>query len=199
MVSLQGKLWVPKKQLVPTQRALVEHIALTQAEPGCQAFEVRQSTDDPLCFDVNERFDDDEAFMIHQQRVADSPWGALTKGFPRHYKVTGQFKGADVSHMQRALVLADAAAAAERYAVSAGSSNCCLLGSCLELGKPPWLMALAVFSFIACDFVLKHCGEGGFQKLARAPNGLTSKMSRGNNVSAPTKAMNMANPVNNPK
>jgi tRNA(adenine34) deaminase len=119
MVSLQGKLWVPKKQLVPTQRALVEHIALTQAEPGCQAFEVRQSTDDPLCFDVNERFDDDEAFMIHQQRVADSPWGALTKGFPRHYKVTGQFKGADVSHMQRALVLADAAAAAGEVPVGA--------------------------------------------------------------------------------
>ena len=119
MVSLQGKLWVPKKQLVPTQRALVEHIALTQAEPGCQAFEVRQSTDDPLCFIVSERFANDEAFMAHQQRVADSSWGALTKGFPRHYKVTGQVQGTDVSHMQRALVLADAAAAAGEVPVGA--------------------------------------------------------------------------------
>jgi tRNA(adenine34) deaminase len=119
MVSLQGKLWVPKKQLVPTQRALVEHIALTQAEPGCLAFEVGQSPDDPLCFDVSERFADDEAFMAHQQRVADSAWGALTKGFPRHYKVTGQVKGTDVSHMQRALVLADASAAAGEVPVGA--------------------------------------------------------------------------------
>jgi tRNA(adenine34) deaminase len=119
MVSLQGKLWVPKKQLVPTQRALVEHIALTQAEPGCQAFEVRQSTDDPLCFIVSERFANDEAFMAHQQRVADSSWGALTKDFPRHYKVTGQVQGSDVIHMQRALVLADAAAAAGEVPVGA--------------------------------------------------------------------------------
>lgn len=111
MVSLKGKLWVPKKQLVPTQRALVEHIALTRAEVGCQAFEVLQSTADPLCFDVSERFADDEAFIAHQQRVTDSPWGALTKGFPRQYKVTGQTQGADVEYMRRALALADMAAA----------------------------------------------------------------------------------------
>jgi tRNA(adenine34) deaminase len=119
MVSLQGKLWVPKKQLVATKRVLVEHIALTQAEPGCRAFEVRQSLDDPLCFIVSERFANDEALLAHQQRVADSSWGALTKGFPRHYKVTGQVKGSDVIHMRRALVLADASAAAGEVPVGA--------------------------------------------------------------------------------
>ena len=32
-------------------------------EPGCEAFEILQSTDDPLCFEVSERFTNDEAFM----------------------------------------------------------------------------------------------------------------------------------------
>jgi len=119
MVSLQGKLWVPKRQLVPTQRALVEHIALTRAEPGCEAFEILQSKDDPLCFEVSERFTNDEAFMAHQQRVASSPWGLFSQGFLRHYRISGQSKGLDVDYMQRALTLADQAAASGEVPVGA--------------------------------------------------------------------------------
>jgi len=108
-----------KKQLLVIQRALVEHIALTRAEAGCLAFDVIQSVEDPLCFDVRERFADDKAFVTHQRRVASSAWGRLTKGLPRHYRVSGQSLGPDVEFMRKALVLADMAATAGEVPVGA--------------------------------------------------------------------------------
>lgn len=68
------------------RRHLPRHIELTRAEPGCLRFEVRP-TDDPLVWQVEERFIDPPAFAQHQQRVAASTWGRATAGIERRYTV----------------------------------------------------------------------------------------------------------------
>lgn len=67
---------------------LPRHIELTQAEPGCISFEVKQ-TDDPLVWDVEECFHDADSFRLHQTRVKASEWGRATAGIKRNYSVTG--------------------------------------------------------------------------------------------------------------
>lgn len=119
MVSLQGKIWVPKRQLEAAKRSLVQHIELTRAEAGCLHFQVQVSADDPQCFEVSEEFSSDADFEAHQLRAAASPWGALSKGFRRHYQLTGRSQGDDVTYMEQALVLAEAAAAAGEVPVGA--------------------------------------------------------------------------------
>lgn len=64
------------------------HLSLTVDEPGCLLFDVRQ-TDDPLVWQVEERFLDAAAFETHQRRVAASEWGRATKGIERRYVVEG--------------------------------------------------------------------------------------------------------------
>ena len=63
---------------------LQRHIELTRAEPGCLSFEVRQ-TSDPLVFDVDETFRDDDALDHHRKRMAGSVWGRVTAGIERRY------------------------------------------------------------------------------------------------------------------
>ena len=65
---------------------LPEHVRLTRAEPGCIAFDVRESAD-PLVWDVSEEFADEAAFAAHQQRVSESLWGRVTAGIERRYSV----------------------------------------------------------------------------------------------------------------
>ncbi|MGI6879101.1 putative quinol monooxygenase [Microbacterium sp. gxy059] len=65
---------------------LAKHVRLTRAEPGCLAFAV-DPTDDPLVWEVRERFADAEAFAAHQARVRESEWGRATAGIPRAYEV----------------------------------------------------------------------------------------------------------------
>lgn len=67
---------------------LPEHVELTRAEPGCVMFEVRQ-TENPLVWQVDELFDDADAFAAHQDRVAASEWGRATAGIERRYTVDG--------------------------------------------------------------------------------------------------------------
>jgi quinol monooxygenase YgiN len=69
-------------------RHLPAHIELTSAEPGCIAFAVTP-TEDPLVWDVEERFVSPEAFGEHQERAAASAWGQRTAGIVRDYSVTG--------------------------------------------------------------------------------------------------------------
>lgn len=64
------------------------HISLTRTEPGCVSFEVQQ-TDDPLIWQVEERFIDKAAFDAHQARVAASEWGHVTLGIERRYSIEG--------------------------------------------------------------------------------------------------------------
>lgn len=88
-VELQGELVCSDADQAATVRAhLPQHIALTRAEPGCLAFDVR-ATDDPLVWRVSEMFAGADAFARHQQRVADSEWGRATRGIERRYRVTG--------------------------------------------------------------------------------------------------------------
>lgn len=65
---------------------LPRHIELTNAEAGCLRFDV-ESTNDPLVWDVSERFVNQEAFDAHQARVRASEWGRATSGIARDYVV----------------------------------------------------------------------------------------------------------------
>ena len=67
---------------------LLEHIRLTQAEPGCIVFVVSQ-TDDPLIWRVEESFRDRKAFEVHQKRTRSSAWWAATVKIRRDYQVFG--------------------------------------------------------------------------------------------------------------
>lgn len=68
------------------RRRLPDHVRLTRAEPGCEAFAV-EPTEDPLVWSVAERFADEEAFRSHQERAAASEWGRATADIPREYEV----------------------------------------------------------------------------------------------------------------
>lgn len=67
---------------------LPAHIRLTREEPGCLSFAVTP-TDDPLVWQVDERFAGPEAFEAHQARTHGSDWFHATKGIWRDYQITG--------------------------------------------------------------------------------------------------------------
>jgi quinol monooxygenase YgiN len=67
---------------------LSEHIKLTRNESGCISFVVAP-TGDPLIWSVEERFENQRAFELHQKRVAGSEWGRATVGIERRYSTEG--------------------------------------------------------------------------------------------------------------
>lgn len=67
---------------------LPEHIERTRAEPGCVSFVVTAARD-PLVWSVEERFEDERVFKLHQERVAGSEWGRVTAGIERLYSIEG--------------------------------------------------------------------------------------------------------------
>lgn len=86
-VSLSGKLVCASHQEVEVVRKyLPEHIRLTKAEPGCLSFEVVQ-TNDPLVWQVEECFTNQEAFEHHQQRTRNSDWWKETSKIKRDYEI----------------------------------------------------------------------------------------------------------------
>ncbi|MBE0404578.1 putative quinol monooxygenase [Halomonas citrativorans] len=86
-VTLKGFIEVPGSDLDGVQAELNTHRQLTLEEPGCITFKVTQDKTDPCRFDVYEEFIDRKAFEEHQQRVASSDWGKLTRNVKRHYEV----------------------------------------------------------------------------------------------------------------
>ena len=86
-VYLEGYLEVPPGSIEAVRAALPRHIALTRQEPGCLAFEVNQSPDEPTHFLVSEVFAGEEAFDAHQQRAGVSDWARVTAGMARHYTI----------------------------------------------------------------------------------------------------------------
>lgn len=86
-VTLKGFIEVPGSDLDGVQAELNTHRQLTLEEPGCITFKVTQDKTDPCRFDVYEEFIDRTAFEQHQQRVASSDWGKLTRNVKRHYDV----------------------------------------------------------------------------------------------------------------
>ncbi|MBR3371232.1 MAG: antibiotic biosynthesis monooxygenase [Rhodobacteraceae bacterium] len=87
-VTLIGTLrCVDDAQAGIVRRHLPEHTRLTRAEAGCLQFDVTP-TDDPLVWDVSERFATRAAFDAHQTRAKASAWGQATAGIPRSYTLT---------------------------------------------------------------------------------------------------------------
>ncbi|WP_323013852.1 putative quinol monooxygenase [Devosia sp.] len=86
-VYLEGYLEVPQGRIKAVSAALPLHIALTRREPGCLAFEVTRSPDEPTHFLVSEIFASEEAFAAHQQRAGTSDWARVTAGMARHYTI----------------------------------------------------------------------------------------------------------------
>ena len=76
---------------------LPQHIKLSRQEPGCITFKVL-ATEDPLVWQVSERFESCEAFAAHQSRVQVSEWGRATVGIQRRYVVKELSSGNDLSN-----------------------------------------------------------------------------------------------------
>ncbi len=88
-VTLKGTLTCTSQDEAARVRVALEtHITLTRAEAGCLSFEVTQS-DDPMVWNVSERFVDAAAFDTHQERAGASDWATQTAGIARNYKITG--------------------------------------------------------------------------------------------------------------
>lgn len=88
MVSLSGTLvCASAEQLRSVLDNLPEHILLTRREPGCLHFEVVQRRDEPMLWDVEERFVDQAAFEAHQERTRASVWAEQTRDIVREYRV----------------------------------------------------------------------------------------------------------------
>lgn len=88
MIHLSGRLVCPDLAASETlARALPEHIRLTRDEPGCLSFDVTP-TDDPLVWQVAERFIGRSAFEAHQARTMASGFAAATAAIARHYTIT---------------------------------------------------------------------------------------------------------------
>lgn len=86
-VVLTGTIEVPENDLPKIIEALPLHIELTRSERGCKAFTVEQDSSAPTKFHVSERFENEEAFKNHQNRVLKSAWGTLSRNVKRHYEV----------------------------------------------------------------------------------------------------------------
>jgi quinol monooxygenase YgiN len=86
-IVLTGWIAFPSTERDELRPLLDEHIRLTRAEPGCLAFNVVESREDPTRLDVAETFRDRADFDAHQRRTAGSAWGAATSHLKRHYRV----------------------------------------------------------------------------------------------------------------
>lgn len=87
MIRLSGKLICKNlEESESISRFLPEHILLTKNEPGCVAFEVKQ-TADPLVWTVEELFVDQKSFEAHQERTKKSRWGVETGSIQRQYEI----------------------------------------------------------------------------------------------------------------
>ncbi len=86
-IYLNGYMDVPEDAIDKVSFALKEHIRLTKLEDGCEKFEVSFSDSKVGRFEVSEIFSSKDSFESHQERVKNSDWGQITKGYPRHYTI----------------------------------------------------------------------------------------------------------------
>lgn len=87
MIRLKGHLiCMTAEEAAAVRHHRPRHEALTRAEPGCLGFEIAD-TEDPLIFDVQERFRDRASFDAHQARTRDSDWFAATRSILRDFRV----------------------------------------------------------------------------------------------------------------
>ncbi|MDB2439638.1 NAD(P)-binding domain-containing protein [Hellea sp.] len=88
-VYLSGYIDVPEADLKSIKLALPTHIRLSQQEPDCTAFNIRQDEIHPTRFHVFETFASKAAFKRHQDRMKNSEWASISKNAKRHYDVIG--------------------------------------------------------------------------------------------------------------
>ncbi len=86
-VALTGTIRCSPDEAESLRAAIPAHVALTRAEPGCLAFDIRP-TADPCIFAVSERFRDEAAFQAHQARTRASDWWRITSHMPRDFEIT---------------------------------------------------------------------------------------------------------------
>ncbi|MPW31224.1 antibiotic biosynthesis monooxygenase [Agarivorans sp. B2Z047] len=86
-VTLKGFIIVPESELEIVKSELVNHKRLSLEEHGCIRFDVTESLENPLRFDVYEEFRDKSTFEHHQARVKASHWGKVTVNVERHYQM----------------------------------------------------------------------------------------------------------------
>lgn len=87
MIRLRGFLrCLTAEQRFAVHAHMADHVARSQAEPGCIGFEITP-TDDPMVFEVLESFRDRPAFDAHQARTRDSRWFAATRGILRDFRI----------------------------------------------------------------------------------------------------------------
>jgi quinol monooxygenase YgiN len=87
-LTLTGRLiCTDRAQLDILRTHLPGHIRLTHLEPGCEHFEVTQSSD-PLVWELHERFASRADFEAHQARTKASHWGQVSAGIARDYQIT---------------------------------------------------------------------------------------------------------------
>ena len=82
-VALSGRLvCAGPAELMAVLAHVEDHVAASRAEPGCLHFAISQ-TEDPLVWQVEELFRDEQALKAHRARSAASDWGMATAGIAR--------------------------------------------------------------------------------------------------------------------
>ncbi|GLK65916.1 hypothetical protein GCM10017635_33930 [Paracoccus kondratievae] len=88
LVALIGRLiCADTAQMLLALDLLTEHTELSRAEPGNLRFDLNQA-EDPLIWELNELYADDEAFEAHRTRLRDSRWGRESQGIKRDFTRT---------------------------------------------------------------------------------------------------------------
>ncbi len=86
-VVLSGHILVASEDLAKVRDALPLHCELTKAEPGCLVFQVNEDPNQAGKFTVYEEFESRATFQRHQERVAASDWGRISRNVERFYTV----------------------------------------------------------------------------------------------------------------
>ena len=86
VIRVTGTLTCPPDEAEAVRAALIEHIRLSGAEPGCLAFDVTETA--PCVFTLDESFADRAAFDSHQTRTRHSDWWCLSAHLPRDFSLT---------------------------------------------------------------------------------------------------------------
>ncbi len=86
-LRVTGALFCAPDEIGTVRAALPEHIRLSRNEPGCLAFDVRQSSEDPCRWELDERFADRAAFEAHQARTRQSAWWRATSHMRRDFRI----------------------------------------------------------------------------------------------------------------
>lgn len=85
LVRLTGRLiCADTAQMLLALDLLTDHVALSRAEPGNLRFDLAQA-DDPLVWELDELYADEDAFQAHRTRLRDSRWGRESQDIERDF------------------------------------------------------------------------------------------------------------------